>query len=289
MNRRHFLVHTLGSTTAFGFERRRAPVFGSAPLDAFRDIERRVSGRIGVAVLDSGTGRRLAYRDGERFPMCSTFKLLLVGRVLSRVDAGRDRLDRQIAYGEADLLDYAPITRAHVAEGRMSVSALCAAAIEYSDNTAANLLLQTVGGTAGVTSYARSIGDRMTRLDRTEPTLNTAKPGDPRDTTTPAAMLGNLNTLLFGDALAESSRKLLTDWLLANTTGGAKLRAGFPADWRVGDKTGMGSHGTTNDVAVAWPQSRSPVLVAAYLTDCAATEDDRNAALAAVGQVVAGV
>lgn len=156
-----------------------------------------------------------------------------------------------------------------------------------SDNSLANLLLQTIGGPEGVTRHARSIGDGVTRLDRTEPALNTAEPGDRRDTTTPAAMLADLRTILFGEVLTAPSRQLVADWLVGNTTGNGKLRAGLPASWRVGDKTGMGGHGSTDDIAVAWPPGRSPVVIAAYLVDSPNTLDDRNAALAAVGRLVA--
>lgn len=239
-----------------------------------------------MAVLDVATGRRLGYRADERFPMCSTFKWLLVAQALARVDRGQERLERRVPYGPGDLLEYAPVTREHVSEGAMSVSALCAAAICYSDNTAANLLLPTVGGPAGLTAYLRSIGDPTTRLDRMEPELNTAVPGDPRDTTTPTAMLANLCRVPLGRELTDASRERLLGWLIGNTTGAAKLRAGLPGDWRVGDKTGMGLNGATNDVAIVWPAREAPLLVAAYLTESTAPVGARNEALADVGRLV---
>ena len=250
-------------------------------------IEARVGGRLGVAVRDTGSGLSFAYRGAVRFPLCSTFKLLLTAAVLLRVDQDHERLSRVIRYGEAQLLEYAPITRARVAEGGLSIGDLCAAAMTFSDNTAANLLLESIGGPAGLTRYLRSWGDSQTRLDRNEPTLNEALPGDLRDTTTPAAMLGDLETLLLGAALLPSSRDQLAGWLVANTTGHARLRAGFPATWRVGDKTGTGEHGATNDVAIVWPPSSPPLLIAAYLVDSSANIDARNRALAEVGSVVA--
>ena len=240
-------------------ERTSAPDFGS--------IERQVAGRLGVAVLDSATGRRLAYRADERFAMCSTFKWLLGAQILSRADAGTEQLSRVVLYGETDLLEYAPVTRAHVREGGMPISELVSAAIRYSDNTAANLLLKAVGGPASFTAYVRQLGDRITRLDRVEPDLNSAIPGDTRDTTTPNAMVANLRVVLLGDHLGRAARDQLIAWLVGNTTDAEKLRAGLPATWRVGDKTGMGAHGATNDVAVTWPVNRGPVLVAAYLAD----------------------
>jgi beta-lactamase class A len=250
-------------------------------------IEARLGGRLGVAALDTNSGKHLEHRADERFPMCSTFKFLLVSEILSRVDAHRETLDRFVHYTKSDLLDYAPITKAHVAEGGMTVSALCAAAIEYSDNTAANLLLSAVGGPAAVTQYARSLGDSVTRLDRNEPSLNTATPGDPRDTTTPSAMLQEMHKLLIEkDALSSASRNQLAAWLVASTTGAARLRAGLSSSWRIGDKTGSGDNGTSNDIAICWPPNRPPVLVTTYFTGSRASDTDRSAALAQVGYII---
>jgi len=239
-----------------------------------------------VAVLDTGTGHLSAYRGDERFPLCSTFKVLLVGAVLSRVDQGQERLDRALTFGPADLLEHAPVTRAHVAEGRLSVEALCAATMVVSDNTAANLLLRTLGGPGGITAFARTLGDGATRLDRMEPDLNEARPGDPRDTTTPTAMVGALRTLLLGSALKPASRQRLEQWMVAATTGRNKLRAGLPADWIAGDRTGAGGRGTMNDVALIRPPGRAPILVAAYATGSSASWEDREAMLAEVGRIV---
>ena len=263
---------------------------GAPPTyDPLAEIERRVRGRLGVAVLDIASNRRLEHRADERFPMCSTFKLLLASCILARVDAGRERLAREVRYVEADLLEYAPVTRAHVGEGQMSVGALCAAAIQYSDNTAANLLLGTIGGPGALTTYVRTLGDEVTRLDRTEPALNESTPGDPRDTTMPSVMVADMRRVLLGDALSSTSREQLIHWLVENRTGGARLRAGLPATWRAGDKTGTGEHGSTNDVAIVWPERRAPILVAVYLTECAAAASERNAALADVARVAASL
>ena len=240
-----------------------------------------------MAVLDTGSGRRLDHRGRERFPLCSTFKVLLAGAVLARVERGQERLDRPIPYTKTDLLEYAPITTARVAEGRLTVETLCAAAVEASDNTAANLLLQTLGGPTGMTAFVRSLGDPVTRLDRTEPALNSALPGDPRDTTTPAAMVASLKALLLDGSLTPGSVQRLEGWMRGCTTGGARLRAGLPADWTVGDKTGTGRRGTANDVAILRPPGRAPILVAAYLTGSRAPAKDREAALAEVGRLVA--
>jgi beta-lactamase class A len=249
-------------------------------------IERRVGGLLGVAVLDTGSGTQLAFRGTERFPLCSTFKLLLAAAVLARVDAGTEQLERSIAYTEADLLDHAPVTRAHVSEGSLTVRALCAAAVETSDNTAANLLLTALGGPEALTLYLRSLGDDVTRLDRNEPTLNTALPGDLRDTTTPTGILRSLRPCLVGDALSASSRQLLLDWLIASPTGLTRLRAGLPEHWRAGDKTGTGARGSTNDLAILWPPGRAPVLVAAYSLGSEASLEERSAALADVARAL---
>jgi beta-lactamase class A len=259
----------------------------SGPQQSLAGIERRLGGRIGVAALDTGSGRRFDYRGGELFPMCSTFKLLLVAEVLARVDAGQERLDRVLPYSDQDLLEYAPVTRQHLQEGGMRVDALCEAAITLSDNTAANLLLATLGGPAGLTRFVRTLGDRVTRLDRTEPELNSAIAGDPRDTTTPAAMLQDMQAVLLGTVLSAASREQFTIWLIGNQTGARKLRAGLPADWRVGDKTGSGRNGASNDIAILWPPNKAPILVTAYTVESPASAAGHEAALAEIGKVVA--
>jgi beta-lactamase class A len=251
------------------------------------EIETRVGGRLGVVALDTSTGKHIEFRATERFPLCSTFKLLLAGAVLSRVDQNEEKLDRRILYTESDLLEYAPVTRQQVHDGSMTVSELCAAAIEYSDNTAANLLLKTIGGPAKLTEYIRSIGDTVTRLDRDEPSLNTAIKGDDRDTTSPISMTSDMKALLIGKRLSEGSRQQLQDWIIANATGAKRLRAGLPTTWRVGDKTGTGQNGSSNDVAIVWPPNRPPILIAVYLTEAKASADDCNRAIAAVGRIVA--
>ena len=254
---------------------------------AFAGIEKETGGRLGVAVLDTQTGMQSGHRAYERFPMCSTFKLLAAAAILRRVDAGAERLDRRIHYGATDLVVYSPVTEKHVADG-MTLAELCDAAVTLSDNTAGNLLLAALGGPGGITAFARALGDEITRLDRIEPELNEARPGDPRDTTSPKAMTANLRALLIGDALSASSRAQLTAWLAANKTGDTRLRARLPAGWRVGDKTGLGANGTNNDVGVFWPPGRAPILVSAYLTGAAAIPAaKRDAAIAAVGHAVA--
>jgi beta-lactamase class A len=182
-------------------------------------IEARVGGRMGIAALDTGSGKRLDYRTEERFPMCSTFKFLAAAAVLKRVDEKQEQLDRFVSYDAKDILEYAPVTKAHLKEGGMTLGALCEAAIEQSDNTAGNLLLDAIGGPAGVTNFARSLGDQVARLDREEPDLNSAIPDDERDTTSPGSMLADMTRILSGGVLSRSSRRQLEDWLQGNKTG----------------------------------------------------------------------
>ena len=262
-------------------------IFAAGLTARLRELETTSRGRLGVAILDATTGTLDGHRSGERFPMCSTFKVLAAAAALARVDRGRERLDRRIPFGEKDLLEYAPVTRARVTEGAMSLADLCDAAVTVSDNTAANLILAAIGGPAGLTAYLRRLGDQLTRLDRTEPSLNQARPGDPRDTTTPEAMARSLNKLLLGNALSSASRDRLIAWLVATKTGAARLRAGLPSDWRVGDKTGTGNHGSTNDVAIVWPAGHGPLVIAVYLTETTAPTAAGEAIIADVARLVA--
>src|SRR5215210_841574 len=233
---------------------------------ALADLERRHGGRLGVAVLDTATMNGVAHRGDERFPMCSTFKFLAAAYVLARVDRGQESLTRRVVYTQDDLVTYSPVTERHVSAG-MTVGELCDAAVTLSDNTAGNLLLDSFGGPAGLTAYMRSLDDGVSRLDRWETELNEAAPGDPRDTTTPLAMVDLLRQTVLGDALSAPSCAQLTAWLVANRTGDMRLRAGVPNGWRVGDKTGTGGHNATNDVAVLWPPGRAPIVVAAYFVE----------------------
>jgi len=254
----------------------------------FMDIVESVGpqGRLGFAALDTGSTWSIGHNSDERFAMCSTFKLPLAAAMLAEVEAGRLALAEEIAFGAADLLDYAPVVRANLDRGRLSVEQLCAAIIEVSDNSAANLLLSRIGGPAGLTAFVRRGGDSVTRLDRTEPSLNTNLPNDPRDTTTPAAMLGLMRTLLLGGALAPGSREWLIAWMERATTGRERLRAGLPRNWRVGDKTGTGNNGAHNDVAIAWPPGRAPILIASFLSGLTASDAARNAAHAEMARRV---
>jgi len=261
------------------------------PAAGIAALELSLGGRIGVSALDTGLGRRIDHRGDERFAMCSTFKWLLAAALLARVDQGTLALLQRIPYTAGDLLSHSPVTRAHLGEGAMDLEGLCAAVVEESDNGAANVLLRTAGGPASVTGYVRSIGDSLTRLDRTEPALNENLPGDPRDTTTPNAMVADVQVVLLGTKLNPVSRERLIGWMKNCRTGLDRLRAGLPQNWSVADKTGTGTgSGPTsaaNDVAIAWPAGRPPIVIASYISGSPAPLDRQSAAHAQIAQIVA--
>jgi beta-lactamase class A len=254
-------------------------------ITAFADLEKQHAGsRIGVAAIDSSKNRRVDYRADERFIMCSTFKVLAVAAVLKRVDEGKEKLDRFVPYGQAQLLSYAPVTRAHAKEGGMTVEALCAAAIEMSDNTAANLLLETIGGPPKWTEFARNLGDNVSHLDHLEPELNVAIAGKDNDTTTPAAMCGVLQRLFASDALSASLRTKLEGWMQQGQTGIKMIRASVPADWKAGDKTGRSGDGATNDIAIVRPPEGGPIFLAIYTVDPSESQEARDQLVAEVAK-----
>ena len=256
----------------------------------FARIEAARGGRLGVAVLDTTSGQQVGYRQDELFPIASTYKLLAAGAVLARADAGLDSMERRVRFTQEDLVTYSPVTQKQAGGEGMTLAALCEAAIVTSDNTAGNLLFDAVGGPAGLTAWLRTLGDHVTRLDRKETALNEARPGDPRDTTSPAAMLADLHALTLGSTLSKSAGETLQGWLRGCRTGDARLRARLPQSWSAGEKTGSAENGTSNDVGLLWPPaSAAPVLVAAYLTGGSADSATRDAALADVGAGVAEV
>lgn len=253
---------------------------------ALSELEAKIGGRLGVFALDTQTERAILHRPDERFVLCSTFKWLLAAHVLQLADRGELSLAERVPFGTKDLLEYAPVTRARLVEGALSLEELAEAAVVVSDNTAANLLLSKLGGPHGLTAFLRSSGDETTRLDRDEPGLNSNDPGDPRDTTSPRSMVALARTYLCRDVLSTASRERLLGWLIASETGKRRLRAGLPPDWKAGDKTGTGHRGACNDVAIAWPPGRSPVLIASYLSDSAADLSQLEAVHAEVARVV---
>ncbi|MEM6774469.1 MAG: class A beta-lactamase [Pseudomonadota bacterium] len=254
----------------------------NALAELTRQLERDHGARIGVAIVDAGGKERWSHRGDERFPLTSTFKPLACAAVLARVDSGSEQLDRRLPFSAADLVTYSPVTRNRVTTG-ISVAEACEAAITLSDNTAGNLLLSAIGGPAGLTAYLRELGDDRSRLDRIEPDLNEALPGDARDTTTPLAIVATLRTLLLGDALGADSRARLEQWMVNDRVADALFRAHLPAGWEIGDKTGAGDHGSRAIVALIRPPERIPVLAAVYVTETAADFPERNAMIASLG------
>lgn len=255
-------------------------------IDKARDIESRLSARVGLAIIDTGSERRWTYNAHDRFPMASTFKVFACGALLHQVDAGKDNLDRTMSIAQADLVTHSPVLDRLVGQ-QISARDLCAATLRTSDNAAANKILERIGGPAGWTQFMRRIGDDTTRLDRVEPALNEARPGDVRDTTSPAAIASALRVLVLGDALSPSSRELLTSWMMANEVGGPLLRASIPATWVIADRTGAGGHGARGIIAVMWPPARAPIVAAIYIAETEASMEDRNAAIADLGAALA--
>ncbi len=265
---------------------RAAGGFAGLPA-AFAQIEAERGGRLGVAVLDTGSGRRGGHREAERFPMASTFKASLAGAILARADAGRVRMDQRVHIRREDLVSWSPVTERRLGGEGMTLVELCEATVTLSDNTAANLLLDVLGGPSALTAFFRRLGDEVSRLDRTEPALNEARPGDPRDTTTPAAMLGSLHAMTLGSALSSTSRAQLVAWLRANKTGDKRLRAGLPVGWQAGEKTGSGQRNSSNDIGLLWPPGgRPPLVVTVYLTEGVADSAVRDAAIADVAAAI---
>ncbi len=252
-------------------------------------LEKQHGGRLGVAVVLLNGKTLLAMRENERFAMCSTFKALLGAAILARVDAQRESLGRAISYKESDLLEYAPITKENLSVGSMTIAELNEASIQYSDNTAANLLLDSIGGPAALTDFLRSLGDKTTRLDRNEPTLNTNLKDDERDTSTPAAMARSLQKIVNEEVLSLTSKEQFKAWLFGNTTGANRLKAGFDKNWLIGDKTGTGPNGATNDVAIVYPRGLPPLTIAVFYTDSSATSEIRNAVIADTARIASDV
>lgn len=263
--------------TALGVKQKQASDFAA--------LEKASGGRLGVTLLDTASGRRVGHRQDERFPMCSTFKFVLSASVLHLADQGTLSLDRRLPVRQQDMLSHAPVTKRHVGKD-LTVRDLCRATMVTSDNPAANLLLGVVGGPAGVTAFLRANGDAVTRNDRLEPEMNQFAPGDPRDTTSPAAMAASLQRFVLGDVLKPASRLQLADWLIDNETGDARLRAGLSPAWRVGDKTGSNGEDTTNDIAILWPLAGgAPWVLTSYLQGATVDDAGRNDVLRQVAVI----
>ena len=262
------------------------PAAAATRSNAIADLERAYDTTIGVAAWNVRTGKRIVHRGNQRFAMCSLFKSLAAAAVLRDHDRRGETLDRRVYYPRRDVLEYAPETAKHVRDG-MLVRELCHAAITLSDNTAGNLLLREIGGPAGLTEFVRSIGDRVPRLDRWETALNTALPGDRRDTTSPHAIATTLERLLVGRALHPRDRHQLREWMLANQTSDERFRAGLPKGWRLADKTGSGEYGSSNDAGVAWSPNGDPVVIAVLTRQDEADAVTDNALFVDVAAMVA--
>ena len=254
-------------------------------LSKIPGIEAGLNGRLGVYAFDTGSERELAFRADERFAMCSTFKATLAAAVLGRIDSGEVDPSEALPFDPAGLLSTSPITAR--SEGRIAVLAACEAVVSHSDNTAANLLLERIGGPQILTAYFRRLGDDVSRLDRYELELNANQTGDPRHTTTPRAMAGTLRRVLLGDALGSASRELLTGWMVNEQNGKARVRAGVPTTWRVANKPGTSNNGATNDIAVAWPPGGAPIVIAVFVNAPTTDGGARQRAIAEVARLVA--
>jgi beta-lactamase class A len=265
------------------------PALAQETLPALTAYERETGGKVGLYAENLVTGAKVAWRAEERIVMCSTFKASLAAFVLARIDQGTDHLESMIAYEPGDLLEYAPAAKqklARNAKASMSVADMCAAMVELSDNTCANLLLARVGGPPALTAFWRSTGDTVTRLDHNEPELNYSPPGNPNDTTTPLAMAGNLRRFVLGEVLSPDSRQRLIGWMVNCKTGDNRLRAGLPKDWKIADKTGNSGKDAAGDIAVAWPKPERPVLIAAYVQGGSPSGPQFTALFSEIGRMV---
>ena len=270
------------------------PAFAAVPsvaaeqdiLETVQDLEERIGGRIGVSIYDTRTEKSWEHRANERFPLSSTFKPFACAAVLSRVESGEERLHRVVEITKSDIVSYSPATVPRVSTVGMTIAELCEATITLSDNTAGNLILQSLNGPSGFTDYMRSIADNTTQLDRWETDLNEGAPGDPRDTTTPNAAAKSLQTLLLEDVLSESSREQLTTWMENDKVADALLRSVLPEGWRIADKSGAGGHGARSIIAVMWPSSGAPIIAAIYMADNDAEFSERNAAIAEIAAAI---
>ncbi len=249
-------------------------------------IERQLDARVGFAAYDLETGQRWEYNADQLFAMSSTFKTLACAALLQRVDEGNEQLERRVKVSASDIVTYSPVTEAYADNREISLFELCEATMTTSDNTAANLILQAIGGPQAVTEFVRELGDSVTRLDRWETELNEAAPHDERDTSTPNAMVSNLEKLVVGNALSSQSKNQLREWLVNNEVADGLFRSQMPDEWVIGDRTGAGGFGSRSITAVIWPPEREPTIVAFYITETDASFEERNTAIAELGSVI---
>ncbi|WP_420851325.1 class A beta-lactamase [Parashewanella hymeniacidonis] len=253
--------------------------------EQFKQIETEIAGRLGVAILDSSNGTTWSYRGDERFPLMSTFKVLACAKMFSDIEAGQLNKSETTIIKSDDLITWSPITKKLINK-QITVFDACKATMLTSDNTAANIVLEHIGGSSSLTKYLRKLGDPVTRLDRTEPDLNSASPGDVRDTSTPNAMVNTVNKLLYSRTLSLASRQYLSTWMQKNRLSTALLRSTLPADWHIADRTGAGNNGSRGIVASIWKGDRSPLIISIYLTETNLSLKDRNKAVASIGRVI---
>lgn len=249
-------------------------------------LENKSGGKLGLTVVDTSDGTTYSWRGDEKFPLCSTSKVMVVAAILKKSESDTNLLAKKITINKSDMVNYNPITSKYI-DSSMTITELSKAALQYSDNAAMNKLLSYLGGPRHATQFARTIGDKTYRLDRNEPGLNTAIPGDSRDTTTPSAMADTLNKLILGTALKKEQKAKLTEWMKGNTTGLNSIKAGLPAEWTVADKTGSGDYGTTNDIAVIWPKNHAPVILTTYFTQPEKDASARKDVLASAAKLIA--
>jgi beta-lactamase class A len=281
ISRRNLLGLALGAALAPAAEAARG-------VSALKAIHKRSGGRLGVHILDSQSGKRLALDDESRYAMASTFKLPLAASLLWQVDRGAFPLTQMLPVDKNDLQANSPILKAAIDKGvtELTVRDLCGAAVAFSDNAAANILLKAMGGPEAFTKFMRSIGDESTRLDRIEPDLNSNLPGDERDTTTPHAMVESLLKIFTQGVLSLGSRALLIDWMITAKTGLDRVRKGLPKSWQTGDKTGTGQNGAFNDLVLTWPPERRPIIIAVYMSESTLDTPQLAAAHAEIGELV---
>jgi len=262
------------------------PAWGEEAAPALEAHEHATGGRIGLYAENLKSGAKIAWRVDERFAMCSTFKASVAACVLARIDRGEDGLDQIVPLDQKDIQEWAPVAKANLAKGGLSVAEACRGAVELSDNTCANLLVARIGGPAALTDFWRATGDAVTRLDHYEPEMSRSQPPDPSDTTSPVAMAGNLRRFILGDVLSPGSRALLTGWMRDCKTGTDLLRAGMPKEWAIADKTGSNGRDVVGDIAVAWPEQDGPIVMAVYTQGGSATTPQLRRLLAELGKLI---
>ncbi|MDW3137643.1 CARB family carbenicillin-hydrolyzing class A beta-lactamase [Vibrio sp. 1288] len=248
-------------------------------------LEQQTSSRIGVSVWDTQADERWDYRGDERFPLMSTFKTLACAKMLSDMDSGKLSKNATAKVDERSIVVWSPVMD-KLAGQNTRIEHACEAAMLMSDNTAANLVLNEIGGPKAVTMFLRTIGDKATRLDRIEPRLNEATPGDSRDTTTPNAILNTLRTLVEGETLSYESRVQLKIWMQDNKVSDSLMRSVLPTGWSIADRSGAGGHGSRGINAIIWKENHRPVYISIYVTETELSLQARDQLVAQISQLI---